>query len=158
MFVLMFTSCNPCQRLSRKCPPNVKDSIIYKEKMVYRDTTIYVPLPRDTVFIGPPELVISVVNGNITMHKVCKTYGIITACAWIENSQPYVYAHLNDTSYKVTIDSAIRSSEYWYERWRTEKTIVEVKYIPSFYKFTMWFFIAVVVVVVGYVVIKLKLI
>jgi len=157
VFVILFSSCDPCQRLSRRCPPQVKDSIVYKEVLRYRDTTIYVTLPRDTVFIGPPELKISVVNGQIIMEKVCKSYGIITLYAWIETSQHYVYAYLNDTSYKVTIESSIRLSEYWHERVRTEKTVVEVKYIPAFYKFTFWFFIAVVVLTAGYVAIKLKI-
>lgn len=158
IFIVLFSSCDPCQRLAKKCPPQARDSIIYREQVVYKDTTIYIRLPQDTVFMGPPELRISIVNGEIVMEKVCKSYGIITACAWIEKSQPYVYAYLNDTSYKVTLRNAIKEARYWEEKYHNEKTTVQVRYIPVFYKFTFWFFIAVVVVVTGYIVVKLKLI
>ena len=153
--ILFMCSCDPCKRLVKKCPPSIKDSIVYREIVSYRDTTIWIDLPSDTVRWNDT---IYIIRNIAYMPLKCEKKGIITACAWVQNSRLFLSAHISDSSYKLTIDSAIKDSKFWYERWRTEKTIVEVKYIPWYAKAALWWTGITSLCIIGYVVIKLRLV
>ena len=49
---ILLISCNPCKRLTRKCPPVIKDSISYVETIKF-DTIVLVS-PADTLIIRIP--------------------------------------------------------------------------------------------------------
>lgn len=149
--LIMIISCNPCKRAARICPPMVRDSIVEKTTTVYRDTVIYVKLPRDTVEINDT---IYIIDKIAWMPKKCVTSGIITHCAQVVNSRLISEAWISDSAIFVKIDNALKDVVYWKEKYHNEKIVVKEKYIPGFYKFTLWFFIIIVVVVAGYIAIK----
>lgn len=88
------------------------------------------------------------------MPKKCVTSGIITHCAQVVNSRLISEAWISDSAIFVKIDNALKDVVYWKEKYHNEKIVVKEKYIPGFYKFTLWFFIIIVVVVAGYIAIK----
>ncbi len=49
---ILLMSCNPCQKLARKCPPVIRDSISYIETIKF--DTIKLVSPADTLFIRIP--------------------------------------------------------------------------------------------------------
>lgn len=49
---ILLISCNPCKRLARKCPPVIRDSLVYVETVKF-DTIVLVS-PADTLIIRIP--------------------------------------------------------------------------------------------------------
>lgn len=147
--LLLFSlcSCNMCKWANKRCPAVIHDSIIYKETVKYRDTTIYVRLPKDTVKINDT---VYVKQGLAFMPKIWRQIGIITATAEIKKSRLYVDAYLNDTSFKVNLKNAIKERNFWHERYNEKVKVIREQYIPDFYKFAMWYAIASwVLIVIG---------
>lgn len=50
--IIILTSCNPCKRLSKRCPTAIKDSISYVETVKF--DTILLVSPADTLIIRIP--------------------------------------------------------------------------------------------------------
>ncbi len=102
------------------------DSTITRDSIVYRDTTIEVKLPADTVKIVER---VYVNNGIATMPKVVKQNGIITAEAEVKSGMLLVNSFLNDSSVFVTLTNAIRERNSYKELYQNyskqeSKTIV----------------------------------
>ena len=52
VMMIFISSCDPCKRLAKKCPPQIKDSISYVEKIKF--DTITLVSPSDTLWISVP--------------------------------------------------------------------------------------------------------
>ena len=88
------------------------DSTIYRDSIVYRDTTVEVPLPADTVTIVER---VYVSNGVASMPKVVKQNGIITAEAEVKNGMLLLSSFLNDSLLFVTLRNAIKERNSYKE-------------------------------------------
>ena len=98
--VLIFlTSCNPCKRLVRKCPPLIRDSISYVETIKF--DTITLVSPADTLFIQipvevplenlvvvnettGPKLKIEIKDGILEAEVICPEDSLKTVIAGLE--------------------------------------------------------------------------
>lgn len=139
-----FTSCMTVDRIHRNCD---KFAMICgtgtNTQIVYKDTTIFVtrdesiPIPADTAILNSIAKVDSM---GAQMQKTESKQGIVTISTLIKNSKVtstgYVntselIAHITDS---IVLKNAVRATT------SNTKIIVREKYIPSFYKFTFWFF------------------
>jgi len=159
LLILSMTSCLTVKRIEKNCEKFAKVCITetitrveYRDTTIYKDRIIEVKLPNDTVYITKP---VYVQDGKCFMDYTRKTFGNIWASAKVDNSildlkagyvSNIIQVPIHDTIY---IDNAISSTT-------TDNTITlpPEKYIPDFYKFTFWFFIALAMAGIGYVIIK----
>lgn len=156
---VLFTSCLTVKRIEKNCDKFaavcVTETVVrveYRDTTIYKDRIIEVKLPNDTVYITKP---VYVQDGKCFMDYTRKTFGNIWASAKVDNSildlkagyvSNIIQVPIHDTIY---IDNAISSTT-------TDNTVTlpPEKYIPGFYKFTFWTFIVLLVLGIGYVIIK----
>jgi len=100
IIILLTTSCSPCKRLQRKCPPIIRDSVSYVETVKF-DTIILVS-PADTLVIRipvepnlndiiidasnkpGPSLKIKIKDGILEAKVVCPEDSLKTVIAGLE--------------------------------------------------------------------------
>jgi len=97
--LIFLTSCNPCKRLTRKCPPLIRDSISYVETIKF--DTITLVSPADTLFIQipvevplenlvvvnettGPKLKIEIKDGILEAEVICPEDSLKTVIAGLE--------------------------------------------------------------------------
>ncbi len=97
IILLSFTSCSISDKFTRKCQkakikydmaatrwgcPTVQDSTIVQSQVIIKDTTIYVPVPGQTIHDSIPVII---TNGlmNTPVSKLETTYS--QSKAWVEN-------------------------------------------------------------------------
>lgn len=95
--LLFFTSCITQNRIDRKCRkakmkydlaatkwgcPTVQDSTIVQSQVIIKDTTIYVPIPGQTVHDSIPVIITKGLM-NSPVSKLETTYSL--SKAWVEN-------------------------------------------------------------------------
>ncbi|MEI6696908.1 MAG: hypothetical protein WCO13_12675 [Bacteroidota bacterium] len=107
--IQIFTSCL-CFRKTPPSPPAIL--LIQKDSsyttVVYKDTTIQIRLPPDTIYSIDT---IFIKPGNV-LYIAPKTIkkGIISASAYIQNNKLYLSAYLNDSTFYYPLKNAIRST------------------------------------------------
>ena len=142
--VLLFSSCSPCKRLQRKCPPEVirerYDSIITKDTIIYRDKLIEIPIPGDTVYAEKKVPV----KEDISPIWLQNDYA--SATAWVSDSKLKLELIQKEQVIRAIIDSAEKEVRHWKEKYTTDKLveIVKEKYIPGIYKSALKFSIFVI--------------
>lgn len=160
--ILSLQSCLTVGRIERNCDKFLKVCGTDRERVVeYRDTTLYVeklievPVPffKDSVRIRDSVRVVTVIDPVTKKEKhvaqmdtIYNEYGLIGMRVWVNNSKIGADAWLTDSTIWYNYQDWIRVHNGIKEV--KEKVIVPVKFIPGFYKFTFWFFIAVMAVVV----------
>lgn len=156
IFTLIFTSCVTDKQLARNCDRlanvcNVTAQVEYRDTTLYILDTLYVPLPPDTVTITDT---IVIIDNFCQMPAVQKSFGIISARASVYNSILNVRAWLNDS----TIYYPVTDTVYIEKATKQEKQIVTVKekYVPTFYKYLLGAFIALVAYVFYWIVKKMS--
>lgn len=132
---LLITSCSP--KIIKEVV--TKDSIIYKEKISYRDTTIFRYLPGDTVY---KETIVYVdkATGLINSKKLFAFTSLAEASAWVYNSKLFLNLIQKDTTIEIRLDSAIKEASYWKEKYQNSNTVVtkEVTKSPWYMKVLAW--------------------
>lgn len=110
-----------------------KDSIIRTTNTVYRDTTITVTIPGDTVINTE---IVYIKNGLVFSKKLILNTSLARSESWVENSVLKGVLMQRDSVVDVRIDNAIRVTWERAERFFSEKqtVVVEKKFIPLFYK------------------------
>jgi hypothetical protein len=83
--ILICVSCNPCKMLSKRCKPEVRDSIVYKE--IVKLDTLRLILPGDTTILEVPvdltdyslaeensnqKIQLSILKGKLRLITICK--------------------------------------------------------------------------------------
>jgi len=127
------------------CSPKViketitKDSIIYKEKISYRDTTIYRFIQGDTVF-KTTVVYIDKNTGLINSKKLYAFTSLAEASAWVLNSHLYLNLIQKDTTIEIRLDSALKEASYWKERYLNSATVLtkETFKSPWYMKVLAW--------------------
>ena len=156
VLVFLFSSCATQKKCNKKFPAQVvwqKDSIIEKEIIILRDTTIYVNLPKDTVKLTET---IYVKNGVVNMAEKIVEVGIVSASAKIVNNNLRVLGWLNDSGVFVTLKDAITERDKYKEiisKTVKQKTI-EVNKLTQWQIFQMWLGRILAVIILGFLVIK----
>ena len=109
LMIQIFTSCL-CFRKTPPAPPAIlliqKDSTY--TTIVYKDTTIQIRLPPDTIY-SIDTIFIKPDNVLYIAPKSIKN-GIISASAFILNNKLYLSAYLNDSTFYFPLKNAIRST------------------------------------------------
>ena len=153
IFVLMLalSSCLTVGRIERNCDKFAKiclqdqvTVITYRDTTIFRVDTLRVPLPyRDTVRIHDT---VKIVDNLAYMPLVRRRFGLVGVDAWVNKSVLGVKGYLTDS----TILHAHRDTITLEKVIKEQATIqtVTVKHVPGFYRFTFWFFWAVVAVAV----------
>jgi hypothetical protein len=85
LITLLITACHPCRRLSRLCPPVIKDSVSYIETV--KLDTLLIQIPGDTTVIEIPvslpdynlieentnqKVELSILKGRLKLRTICK--------------------------------------------------------------------------------------
>jgi hypothetical protein len=139
-----------------------RDTTIYVKVPVYVDKIIEVPLPvHDTLKII--EKVYVDREGLATLKTVHKEKGIIGADITVYKGVLTADLYLTDSTihyrYKDTL--TFEDSVKIYNAIKTISTSNTVivppqRYVPKFYKFTLWFFIFTIIILAGIIVWKIK--
>ena len=154
--ILLLQSCGSqwiCRQSLKYCPSKTIDSIIVKRDTIYRDTTIFIYFPQDTLRM---EIPIEVPGKPISIPRVSKTTGIITAEAWIKYNRLYINAFISDSGIFYSNDSLLREITVL-EKQLTEKVYaIDRPYIPDIFKYA--FLLSIVAIIGGlfYIYLKLK--
>lgn len=101
--IFIIPACTTRKACSRKFPPVLKDSVkeVYKTVTVYRDTTIFVHLPGDTLYL----------ETSAQSQKVSKlTSGLAISEAWISNGVLKHKLVQSDTILPFTLTNALSST------------------------------------------------
>jgi len=158
--LVLFSGCNPCLRLARKCPPQiitiVKDSIIIKDSVIYKDRIVTEIIPGDIQYIDKPITTDKLLNVKpiFAQTKYAEaSAGVRDSKLWLELEQKeQVITHI--------LDSADREIFHWKEMYKnkevTEQTIIKERYTPKFFKFTAWVALLLIIVVGVGVYIRIK--
>lgn len=154
--VVMFAGCNPCQRLARKCPPNVivKDSTVYRDSVVYRTRIIRDTIPGDTVRVDsliPVEVPLNVPPISADNKYAEAEAGVRNSHLWLELRQKeQVITHL--------LDSAEREITHWRERYYEKEatTIIKERFVPKFHKIASIYAICITILLVAYIYVKMS--
>lgn len=138
-----------------------RDTTIVVKIPVYIDKIIEVPLPvHDTLRIV--EKVYVDKDGQAEMKPVHKEKGIIGADISITNGKLIANLYLTDSTlfynYRDTLNYEDSVKIYNAIKETTIDTTItkEKLYVPKFFKFTMWFFILVVLAGAGWILYKFK--
>lgn len=144
--IIVGSSCATEKRCSRKFPPIIKDSTYVKETIEYRDRVVYDTIKGDTI-----ETVIKITDLDTVPIIIENDFAVGLLSR--ENNVLRLKLVSKDTVIARMLKDAeiLRSSLV--ERHTVE--VHTVKYIPKFYKFTMWWFIGCLVVVIIYIVMKI---
>jgi len=153
--LLVLTSCVTQKKCNLRYPPQtitiVKDSI--REKITYRDTTIFVTLPakivtvKDTVYVK---------NGLVSFRPVTAESNLATARAWISNNNISLTLADKDTTLIITLSNALKNAEFWQSKYNNEKHTVNVPYTPKFWKVTGWIGIITILLLLLFIGFKLR--
>jgi hypothetical protein len=143
--VAIFGSCVTQRRCLEKFPP--ESTIEIRDSIAYRDTTIYFPVPADTIRDSIPVECPEIITGQpAPKPKPTKPITVENrwskATAWIENGQLKLNLMINDTTLAIAIDSAVVEKMKLIHQ--TDQFVKPVKYIPKIYQFAFWAMCAVV--------------
>lgn len=123
LLVVLTISCVTEKRCYEKFPPRVeyvkKDSIVYKERIVRHDTTIYLSLPKDTILAH--DTIIRDVNGDLYVRPLVMKGKYSVATAWIFNN--VLNGRLEEgvgDALTITLKNAISERDYYKEQYEKE--------------------------------------
>ena len=157
--IILLMSCNPCKRLQRKCPPQVKDSIVYVETIT--ENPLYT-IPDSAywhlefvcdsdynVLLMDYEELNSGFKTDVQVKEVIRYREDKTSVRRLEvNLSAFTDSILvlNKTIEKVRSEM----------KWDYVEVEVPKKYVPKFYKYCFAFSLLVVLGCAAYVYMKIK--
>lgn len=137
ILIVTASSCVTAKKCSIKHPVKpeliIKDSI--REVVTYRDTTIYIHLQGEKVTVHDT---IFIKDGVIVFKPVNAESKFATARAWMFNNNIFLTITDKDTTLEIKLLNALKNASYWESKYKSEKIIEQVKYIPKFIKFLAW--------------------
>jgi hypothetical protein len=152
--VLISFGCTSQKRCIRKFPPEtftiVKDSI--REIVTFRDTTIYIKL--DPITITKTDT-IYIKNGVTLFKQVNAETNLATAKAWIGQNRINLTLADKDTTIIITLKNALKSRDFWLQKWSSEKQVINVPYTPKFWKVTGWIGMISILLIIAYFTLKI---
>lgn len=157
ILLILISGCATEKRCKLKFPPQtetiIKDSI--REVIKYRDTTIYVKLPADTVTTSDT---IYIKNGVTVYKEVKAETKLATARAWIGQNRLNLTLADKDTTIEIKLKDALVSKEFWQNKYMTEKQVVTIKYTPKWINILAWIGGAGIILLILWILRKLKIV
>ena len=154
--IVLASSCVTQKRCFEKFPPEVKtDTVFYevvRDSIVYRDTTIILTLPGqtviDSIFIKP---------GVIETSPVILETELARAEAFYRTPKVYLKLVQKDTLIKIRLDSALKDAYHWKTQYYEilSQTIQKEKYIPEVYRVALWLIIGIGFSFTAYLLVKI---
>lgn len=140
LLVIVASSCATQKRCARKFPPQIKTEIKTVTEIVYKDTTIYVHIPGDTV---TKEVIVYVTEdgSNSELSELHTEFAWSTA--QVVNGILRHELFQKETEIERVIKNAVREQSTHTVEDRVE--IHREKYIPSAYKYSFWLVLGLVV-------------
>jgi len=123
---------------------------------VYRDTTITIYLPGDTIIQKVPVVIEN--NKAKTVTPAFANNEYCWAAAWINDNVLSLWLVTKEQTLNYTIKNALQTletSQTDSHSWR-EKEVIQVKYIPRVYKVALWIAIGSVITLLAWLYFKIK--
>ena len=128
--VILLSGCATQRRCARKFPPQVKTEIKTEVETVYRDTTIYVYVPADTITLTDTIQVYVTPEGYQTRLSELHTDLAFSTAQVVDGSLRHDLMQ-KETEIERVIKNAVKEqSTHTVEK---EVETHEVRYIPNFY-------------------------
>jgi hypothetical protein len=156
------TSCNLQRWCTKRYPPissaDTVTMIEYRSDTIFRDTVIEIKIPGDTI-VDSILVPCSVPEGiSLDEYRVQAESELCFAQAWLDEYPTQMRMELiqKDMTITARLDSALREVRHWKTKYTEikETLVKEVKHVPGFYKFALWWFVVSLFIMVVYVVIK----
>jgi len=150
IIILAASSCITENKCTRKYPPTtiVKDSIVYKEKIIIRDSIIQITLPQDTAYIN--KYIYLDKNNYAQLDTVIVVNGLVGAMAFINDSKLGVIAYVADSTLYYQLDSARIEILRYKQEYHKESKVIVNKENTKFASFTIWWFVISLALIVLY--------
>ena len=151
-WLAILTGCATQRRCLQKFPPPPADTVT-QETVTYRDTTLYVMLPADTVRDSIPVM-LPCPQPELSTSRVSVRNRYANAQTWIANGKLHIDLQMNSASLAITIDSLAATKTKTVTI--TKTVIVKEKYVPPFYRAMLFVSIFLAVLFVLIIVISLR--
>ena len=165
LIILILSSCSVQRRAERKCEKATykwgcdfgTDTAYIKETVIntlYKDTTIYVHIPGDTVHDSVPVVVEIFTDGTtlVTTKKNTLQTSLATSQAWIEAGRLHHTLIQKDSVYKAQIENAIRITQHFMRESTTR--VIEVNRLTKWQNFLInsakTFYLIIVMAVIAF--------
>jgi len=153
--LIILAGCSPANRLNRiytKHPElrpvsEITIDTVYYGTIIYRDTTIYINLPADTVYAEAEIIYLPGKPVTIQPSVLTAETDYSKAQAWIQRTRLRLQLTDKDTTLLIQLDSAVKQAEYWRQIYETDKTVIEVVKVPEFYRIMTFVGIGMIVMV-----------
>lgn len=141
---------NNCDKFLKVCVTETEKEIVYRDTTIYRNDTISIKLPNDTVTVTET---VTIREDNLAyLPTIHKEFGLIGVDAGVYRSVMRVTAYFVDSTFLYPVKDTI-----YLEKVIREESItrtVPVKFVPGFYKFTFYLFLIGIVFVIGWLLFK----
>ena len=125
--------CVTQKRCLDKFPPDTITKIETKTVIEYRDTTVFVHLPGDSVFVNVPIPIIEPLN----IPKLTARLPLARSSAWVDDGLLNLGLWLDSTTYKFKLDSAMSTVTDTVIIHNTD--IIQIPApVPKRYKIAIW--------------------
>lgn len=126
ILAIIFQSCASQRWCDRHYPDQpsvaIKDTVIYREKLVYRDTTIRIEIPgkvvHDSIIIESPKS--SKPVQQMSRKKLTRETDFAKASAWVNAGMLHLELEQKDTVIQRVIKEALKESTYWKDKYHSE--------------------------------------
>jgi hypothetical protein len=136
-FALLLSGCVTQKRCDQKFPPQLitSDSVITNTITIYRDTTIYVYLPGDTVY---DTVHVTIENGIANSRPSIHETDLAWSKAQVVDGRLIHELIQKDSVLARVIENAIRESATTTDRNRIKTEIIEKNYVTGWQWFQIW--------------------
>jgi hypothetical protein len=148
--VFLTFSCVTQRRCLQRFPPSTDTVKIVstRDTIIYRDTIIFLEVEservHDSILIPCPEV------KNYIADTVRAETTLALARAWWKF--PRIQLSLEQKDSVIILRAALKESRHWQSEYeRIVKTPQPIKYVPTFYKISLWLWIGVVLAVGGFI-------
>jgi len=144
LLAIVMMGCATQKRCFIKFPPEVKTDTIIEEVITYRDTTIEVFLPGDTIYTEAALVSSGQEDGSVLIpdpfySDTVRAFGTYSeASAWVESRKIALELIEHDTTIKVKLDSVIKIKDHFEHLYTVEvhKEPPVIK-VPWYYRWSL---------------------
>jgi hypothetical protein len=157
--IILLSSCVTQQKCQDKFPPELitVDSIIRTTETIYRDTTIFIYLPGDTI---RDTVIVEVINGIANSRPSIHETDLAWSMAQVVNGFLRHELIQKDSTLARVIENAIRESATTTDKTKLITKVEEKNYVTGWQWFQIWLgrlLMALAAMFVGYVIIRSRI-
>ena len=123
LLLILLGGCTTQKRCFKKWPPQVTTVIERDTVITYKDTTVYIDVPADTVYSDVPVYIIDTVEGEpvvVSYDSAKAETQYAEAVAWVERSRVQLELRQKDSLIGYRLDSIIAIKEHYVNLYTTE--------------------------------------